>query len=106
MAGSAGALSAHSTRFVGLSVFGLLTSGIVTVALILGGTRRLYGAFVGATTYFVVQDWSAKISPFFWEFVVGGMLIVTVLLLDGGLLDLGPAAVRLRDRWRAGREGK
>jgi len=106
MAGSAGALSAHSTRFVGLSVLGLLTSGIVTVALILGGTRRLYGAFVGATTYFVVQDWSAKISPFFWEFVVGGMLIVTVLLLDGGLLDLGPAAVRLRDRWRAGREGK
>ena len=106
MAGSAGALSAHATRFVGLSVLDLLTSGIVTVALILGGTRRLYGAFVGATTYFVVQDWSAKISPFFWEFVVGGMLIVTVLLLDGGLLDLGPAALRLRDRWRAGRQGK
>ena len=83
-----------------------MTSGIVTVALILGGTGRLYGAFVGAATYFVVQDWSAKISPFFWEFVVGGMLIVTVLLLDGGLLDLGPAALRLRDRWRAGREGK
>ena len=54
----------------------------------------------------MVQDWSAKISPFFWEFVVGGMLIVTVLLLDGGLLDLGPAALRLRDRWRAGWEGK
>jgi branched-chain amino acid transport system permease protein len=106
MAGSAGALSAHATRFVGLSVLDLLTSGIVTVALILGGTRRLYGAFVGATTYFVVQDWSAKISPFFWEFVVGGMLIVTVLLFDGGLLDLGPAALRVRDRWRAGREGK
>jgi len=34
------------------------------------------------------------------------MLIVTVLLLDGGLLDLGPAVVRLRDRWRAGTEGK
>jgi hypothetical protein len=34
------------------------------------------------------------------------MLIATVLLLDGGLLDLGPAAVRLRDRWRAGREGR
>ncbi len=75
MAGSAGALSAHATRFVGLSVLSLLTSGIVTVALILGGTRRLYGAFLGATIYFVVQDYSAKISPFFWEFVVGGMLI-------------------------------
>jgi branched-chain amino acid transport system permease protein len=106
IAGSAGALSAHATRFVGLSVLSLLTSGIVTVALILGGTRRIYGAFLGATIYFVVQDYSAKISPFFWEFVVGGMLIATVLLLDGGLLDLGPAALRLRARWRAAREQK
>jgi branched-chain amino acid transport system permease protein len=106
MAGSAGALSAHATRFVGLSVLSLLSSGIVTVMLILGGTRRLYGAFVGAAVYFVVQDYSAKISPFFWEFVVGGMLIATVLLLDGGLLDLGPAALRYRDRWRAAKGRK
>ncbi len=41
IAGSAGALSAHATRFVGLSSLSLLTSGIVTVILILGGTRRL-----------------------------------------------------------------
>jgi branched-chain amino acid transport system permease protein len=103
MAGSAGALSAHATRFVGLSVLDLLTSGTVTVALILGGTHRLYGGFVGAAIYLVVQDWSAKISPYFWEFVVGGLLIATVLLLEGGLLDLGPAVLRLRERWRAGR---
>jgi branched-chain amino acid transport system permease protein len=106
MAGSAGALSAQATRFVGLSVLGLLTSGIVTVALILGGTRRLYGAFVGAAIYLVVQDWSAKISPYFWEFVVGGMLIATVLLLEGGLLDLGPAVLRVRQRWQAARARK
>jgi len=106
MAGSAGALSAQSTRFVGLSVLSLLTSGTVTVVLILGGTRRLYGAFLGATIYFVVQDYSAKISPFFWEFVVGFMLITTVLLFERGLLDLGPAVLRLRDRRRAAREPK
>ena len=46
------------------------------------------------------SDYSAKISPFFWEFVVGGLLIATVLLLEGGLLDLGPAVLRLRDHWR------
>ena len=89
IAGSAGALSAHSTRFVGLDVLALLTSGIVTVMLILGGTRRLYGAFVGAVIYSVVQDTTAKISPHFWEFIVGGMLIATVLFLEGGLMDLG-----------------
>lgn len=100
MAGSAGALSAHAVRFVGLSVLSLLTSGIVTVMLILGGTRRLYGAFVGAAVYYVMQDTTARISPYFWEFVVGLMLIATVLFLEGGLLDLGQVGKRLFDRLR------
>jgi branched-chain amino acid transport system permease protein len=102
MAGSAGALLAHSTRFVGLSSLSLLTSGIVTVILILGGTHRLYGAFVGAVVYFVVQDWTAKISPYFWEFVVGIMLMATVLFLEGGLMDLG----RIGRRWFSRLTGK
>jgi branched-chain amino acid transport system permease protein len=100
MAGSAGALSAHATRFVGLSVLSLLTSGIVTVMLILGGTRRLYGAFVGAAVYYLVQDETARISPYFWELVVGLMLIATVLFLEGGLLDLGRVGQRLFQRLR------
>ena len=103
MAGSAGALSAHATKFVGLSVLSLLTSGVVTVMLILGGTRRLYGAFIGAAIYYVVQEWTAQISPYFWEFVVGIMLIATVLFLDGGLMELGDRGARLLGgRRRAG----
>jgi ABC-type branched-subunit amino acid transport system permease subunit len=76
----------------------LVTAGIVTVVLILGGTRRLYGPFIGAVVYFVVQDWTAKINPYLWEFIVGGMLIATVLFLEGGLMDLGRVARRLFDR--------
>jgi branched-chain amino acid transport system permease protein len=95
MAGSAGALSAHSTRFVGLDTLGLLTSGIVTVMLILGGTRTLYGAFIGAAIYYFVQDSTAKISPHLGEFIVGAMLIATVLFLEGGLMDFG----RLGRKW-------
>ncbi|HVG52409.1 MAG TPA: branched-chain amino acid ABC transporter permease [Xanthobacteraceae bacterium] len=102
IAGSAGALSAHSTRFVGLDVLGLLTSGIVTVMLILGGTRKLYGAFVGAVVYSVVQDSTAKISPHFWEFIVGSMLILTVLFLEGGLMDLGRVFRNFMARFRKG----
>jgi branched-chain amino acid transport system permease protein len=98
MAGSAGALSAHATKFVGLSVLSLLTSGVVTVMLILGGTKRLYGAFIGAAVYYVVQEWTAQISPYFWEFVVGIMLIATVLFLDEGLISLGDKSARLFGR--------
>lgn len=100
MAGSAGALLAHSTRFVGLSSLSLLTSGIVTVMLILGGTRKLYGAFIGAAIYYLVQDSTAKISPYFWEFIVGGMLIATVLFLEGGLMDLGRVGRNFINRFR------
>lgn len=100
MAGSAGALLAHSTRFVGLSSLGIDTSGIVTVMLILGGTRKLYGAFLGAAIYYFVQDTTAKINPYFWEFIVGGMLIATVLFLEGGLMDLGRVGKRFLARFQ------
>jgi branched-chain amino acid transport system permease protein len=105
MAGSAGALSAHATRFVGLSVLSLLTSGIVTVMLILGGTRRLYGAFIGAAVYYIVQDATAKISPHFWEFVVGIMLISTVLFLEGGLMSIGKVTKQILRKF-SGAAGK
>ena len=88
MAGSAGALSAQTTRFVGLNTLGLLVSGIAVVMLVLGGTRRLYGAFLGAAVYVVVQDYAAKVNPFYWMFVIGGLLMATVLFLEGGLMEV------------------
>jgi len=103
MAGSAGALSAYAASFVGLSVLGLFTSGIVAVMLILGGTRRIYGAFIGAAVYYLVQDYTASVNPYLWEFVIGGLLIAVVLFLEGGLmslLDLGYAAVARQFRRR------
>jgi branched-chain amino acid transport system permease protein len=105
MAGSAGALSAYAASFVGLSVLSLFTSGIVAVMLILGGTRRIYGAFIGAAVYYLVQDYTASVSPYLWEFVIGGLLIAVVLFLEGGLmglLDILYAAVARQFRRKPG----
>src|SRR5262249_10104305 len=102
MAGSAGAPPPPSARFGGPSAVRLPPPRRRARVLILGGVRRLYGAFVGTTIYFVVQDYTAKISPFFWEFVVGGMLIATVLFLEGGLMDLDRIVRRLGARLRGG----
>jgi len=98
MAGSAGALSAQTTKFVGLSTLGIFLSGIVAVMLVLGGTRRLYGAFLGAAIYVVVQDLAAKINPFYWMFFIGGMLMATVLFLEAGLMSLVDKARTLFER--------
>jgi branched-chain amino acid transport system permease protein len=88
MAGTAGALKAQTNQFVGLDSLDLLVSGTALVMLILGGTRRLYGAFVGAAFYVVVQDIAAEFDPFRWMFLIGGLLVVSVLFLEGGLMGV------------------
>jgi len=56
--------------------------------LILGGTGRLYGAFVGATVYMVLEDYFSKLSPTFWQFGIGLVLVLAVLFAPRGLLGL------------------
>jgi branched-chain amino acid transport system permease protein len=89
IAGVAGALFTETNALVTLGVFDFDTySAAVMVMLILGGAGRLYGAFAGAVVYMVLQDYLAKLSPAFWQFGVGLLLVVTVLFARNGLLDL------------------
>ena len=92
MAGLAGGLFAESNAFVTLDVLSFARSGTVLIMLILGGTGRLYGAFVGTAVYMILEDELAKLSPEFWEFGVGLLLVVVVMFFKGGLMG---AAERL-----------
>ena len=88
IAGLAGGLFAQANAFVTLDVLSFARSGTVLIVLILGGVGRLYGAFVGATVYYLLEDQLAKISPEFWQFGVGLVLVLVVLFARGGLLGL------------------
>ena len=88
LAGIAGGLSAQVSQFVSLSVFGLEMAGAVLIMLVVGGRGRLYGAFVGAASYMIVQDALAKDDPVFWLFWIGLILIAIVLFAPGGLIGL------------------
>jgi ABC-type branched-chain amino acid transport system, permease component len=88
LAGIAGALNAQTTQFVSLSVFGLELAGAVLLILVIGGRGRLYGAFVGAPAYMIVQDILAKDDPVYWLFWLGLILIALVLFAPNGLLGL------------------
>jgi len=94
MAGTAGALEAQTTRAVGLGALSVLASGTVLVMLILGGTRRYYGAFLGASVYVVVQNFAAQIDPFRWMFIIGILLMAVVLFLENGLMGLADVVRR------------
>ena len=68
--------------------FGLDLAGAVLIMLVVGGRGRLYGAFVGAASYMIVQDALAKDDPVFWFFWIGLILIGIVLFAPGGLSGL------------------
>jgi branched-chain amino acid transport system permease protein len=80
LAGISGALFAQTNSLVTLGVFDFDQSAAVLMMLILGGAGWLYGSFVGATLYMVLQNELAKMSPEFWQFGIGFLLIVAVLL--------------------------
>jgi branched-chain amino acid transport system permease protein len=88
LAGVAGALNAQTNQFVALNVLSFELSGAVLIMLILGGTGRLYGAFIGAPIYMIAADWFARLDPTYWLFWLGAMLVALVMFARGGVLGL------------------
>jgi len=79
-AGIAGALLTQTTAFCSLDVFSLERSADLLLVLIIGGTGYLYGGLIGAVIYKFLQDWIATLTPQYWQFWIGLMLVVIVLV--------------------------
>jgi branched-chain amino acid transport system permease protein len=94
-AGVAGALLAQTTQFVSLDVIAFHRSADVLLVLVIGGTGYLYGGLVGAVVFKLLQDWLASITPQYWLFWIGLILIVLVLA------DRDRLTARLTAAWRA-----
>jgi branched-chain amino acid transport system permease protein len=95
VAGVAGALFAQTNTLVTLGVFDFDQSAAVLMMLILGGAGWLYGAFVGAVLYMVLQNELAKLSPAFWQFGIGLILVAVVLLTRHGVFGRITRAARV-----------
>jgi branched-chain amino acid transport system permease protein len=93
LAGLAGALQAQTTQFVALYSLSFELSGNVLIMLILGGSGRLYGAFVGVPAFMFAQDLLAKQDPANWFLGQGLILIAMVMLAPGGILGIAERAV-------------
>jgi branched-chain amino acid transport system permease protein len=93
LAGLAGALQAQTTQFVALYSLSFELSGNVLIMLILGGSGRLYGAFVGVPAFMFAQDLLAKQDPANWFLGQGLILIAMVMLAPGGILGIVERAV-------------
>ena len=85
MAGVAGALLAQTTQFVGLEVLGFSRSADLLIMLVLGGAGWLYGGLVGAALFLVAQSLLSRLNPVYWEFWLGLLIVLVVLLARGGI---------------------
>jgi len=79
-AGIAGALLTQTTAFCSLDVLSLNRSADLLLVLIIGGTGYLYGGLIGAVIYKFMQDWIASLTPQYWQFWIGFMLVLIVLV--------------------------
>jgi branched-chain amino acid transport system permease protein len=78
-AGVAGALLAQTTQFVSLDVLAFHRSADVLLVLVIGGVGYLYGGLIGAVAFKVLQDILAGLTPQYWQFWIGLILVVLVL---------------------------
>jgi branched-chain amino acid transport system permease protein len=79
-AGIAGALLTQTTAFCSLDVLSLERSADLLLVLIIGGTGYLYGGLIGAVIYKFLQDWIASLTPQYWQFWIGFVLVAIVLV--------------------------
>jgi branched-chain amino acid transport system permease protein len=79
-AGVAGALLTQTTAFASLDVFSFDRSADLLLVLILGGTGYLYGGLIGAVIFKVMQDFLSSLTPQYWPFWIGLILVSVVLI--------------------------
>src|SRR3954469_8666991 len=79
-AGIAGALFTQTTALASLDVFAFEKSADLMLVLVIGGTGYLYGGLIGAVVFKMLQELFQTLTPQYWLFWIGLVLVVIVLV--------------------------
>jgi branched-chain amino acid transport system permease protein len=79
-AGIAGALFTQTTALASLDVFAFERSADLMLVLVIGGSGYLYGGLIGAVAFKMLQEFFSNITPQYWQFWIGLVLVVIVLV--------------------------
>ncbi|RWR30631.1 branched-chain amino acid ABC transporter permease [Sinirhodobacter populi] len=79
-AGIAGALFTQTQQFISLDVLSFQKSADGLMVLTIGGPGYLYGGMIGALAYKLIQDALSGFTPQYWQFWVGLLLVIFVLV--------------------------
>ena len=78
IAGVAGGVLAQTTGFASLDVFAFDRSADLMLMLVIGGVGWLYGGIAGAIIFKILQSELSAVTPQYWMFWIGLLLIVLV----------------------------
>jgi branched-chain amino acid transport system permease protein len=79
-AGIAGALFTQTTQLASLDVFAFERSADLMLVLVIGGAGYLYGGLIGAVVFKMLQEFFSTITPQYWQFWIGLVLVAIVLI--------------------------
>ena len=96
-AGIAGALLVQTQLFASLEVLDFKRSADVLLVLTLGGIGYLYGGLLGALVFTLMKEWFSILTPQYWEFWIG-VLLVTFVLAGRERLSAWPLKLVARAR--------
>jgi branched-chain amino acid transport system permease protein len=101
--GLAGVLWAHAHGLVSPEDVVLATSVDALLMVVLGGAGTLVGGAIGAGIVVFLREYLSTLVPW-WQYVLGGVYVLTILFLPGGLMSI-PERIRNR-RARSGGAGE
>ena len=90
--GLAGVLWAHAHGLVSPEDVVLATSVDALLMVVLGGPGTLVGGAIGAGIVVFLREYLSTLVPW-WQYVLGGVYVLTILYLPGGLMGI-PERIR------------
>jgi len=90
--GLAGVLWAHTNGLVSPDTALLTTSVDALLMVVLGGAGTLVGGAIGSAVVFGLREYLSTLVPW-WQYVLGGVYVLTILYLPMGLMGL-PERIR------------
>ncbi|MDR1611643.1 MAG: urea ABC transporter permease subunit UrtC [Planctomycetota bacterium] len=98
IAGLGGALFVPQAGIINPGEFAPVKSVEVVICVALGGRGKLYGAVLGAVAVNSAKTWFTAAWPDGWLFALGGLFILTPLVLPDGLAGLFERVLAPRGR--------
>lgn len=105
IAGVAGALLTQKDMIVSPDVVAFHRSADLLMVLVIGGVGYLYGGMIGAIVFVILRDYLSIITPQYWMFWVG-LILIAIVMFGRERMNRLPAQIAARLKGQKPEVGK